>query len=243
MMSSNPDRIKALVVGGSSGIGLATAKTLVDLGYEVTIASRNVEKLQSAKAFLGESTKALEVDVTKEESVADLFAQIGAFHHLVITASNAVIGNFLETDVESAKEFFDCKFWGQYRVVKHAVKRLSGEGTITLFSGAASQKASPGFSAGSVINGAIENLARTLAVELAPIRVNTVSPGVVDTPIWESITCSEEERKMLMTQAAAALPLKRVGKPDEIAHTVRYLIENQFTTGATIYVDGGFLLI
>ena len=157
----------------------------------------------------------------------------------MITASGAALGRFLEIDTADARRFVESKFWGPYAVARRAASQIRRDGSITFFSGAAGSRASPGFSCGSAINAAIEALSRTLSVELAPVRVNTVSPGLVDTPIWESIV-SSPERQALFTDTAAKLPAGRIGRPEEVADAVLFLIRNPYTTGTTLFVDGGY---
>jgi NAD(P)-dependent dehydrogenase (short-subunit alcohol dehydrogenase family) len=233
---------KIVVVGGSSGMGLATAKNLAEAQAHVVIASRSAEKLARAKTYIGKPVETRALDIREERQVADFFRSLGAFDHLVIAAADAVLGPFLDLDIQTAQDFFNSKFWGAYRVARYGAPHLRRDGSITFFSGAASQRGTPGLSAGSAINAAIEALGRTLAVELAPIRVNTVAPGLVETPVWLGIM-GEEQKQALFKDAAAKLPLKRIGTAEEIAHTVRYLIENTYTTGSVLFPDGGYLQV
>jgi NAD(P)-dependent dehydrogenase (short-subunit alcohol dehydrogenase family) len=233
---------KIVVVGGTSGMGLATAKSLADANAQVVIASRSLEKLASAKAHIGRPVETHALDIRDEKQVAGFFRSLGAFHHLVIAAADAVAGPFLDLEIRKAQEFFDSKFWGAYRVARYGAPHLSKDGSITFFSGAASQRGTPGLSAGSAINAAVEALGRTLAVELAPIRVNTIAPGLIETPVWRGLM-AEEQKQALFKDAVARLPLKRIGRPEEIAHTVRYLIENTYTTGSVLFPEGGYLQV
>ena len=234
---------KVVVVGGSSGIGLASAKALAAAGARVLLASRSLGKLNEARRFI---ETALEtpiethrVDIMSEESIERLFEAVGSLDHLVITASEAAMGRFREIDTADARRFFDSKFWGPYSVARRAAPQIRHGGSITFFSGAAGSRASPGFSCGSAINAAVEALSRTLAVELAPVRVNTISPGLVETPVWETILPAAE-RDALFADTAAKLPAGRIGRPEEIADAVLFLIRNAYTTGTTLFVDGGY---
>jgi NAD(P)-dependent dehydrogenase (short-subunit alcohol dehydrogenase family) len=179
------------------------------------------------------------VDITQEKSIDRLFDFVGRLDHLVVTASEAVLGRFLELELAAARRFFESKFFGAYAVARRAAPLIDPAGSITFFSGAAGSKASPGFSCGSAVNAAVEALARSLAVELAPIRVNTISPGLVETPVWESLV-SPAERDALFAEASARLPSRRIGRPEEIADAVLFLIRNPYTTGTTLFVDGGY---
>src|ERR1700756_2305934 len=233
---------KIVVVGGSSGMGLATAADLAAAGAHVTIASRSLVKLEKARRSISQPIEARVSDTRTESAVRTFFDDLGGFDHLVISASDAVFGPFLEVPIVSAQEFFDSKFWGAYRVARYAAPHLSKDGSITFFSGAASQRGTPGLAAGSAINAAIEALGRSLAVELAPIRVNTVAPGLIATPVWDTLMPAEQKDAFL-NDASAKLPLKRIGTPAEIAHSVRYLIENTYTTGTVLFPEGGYLQV
>jgi NAD(P)-dependent dehydrogenase (short-subunit alcohol dehydrogenase family) len=233
---------KIVVVGGSSGMGLATAADLAAAGAHVTIASRSLEKLETARRSIPQPMETRVLDTRTESAVRTFFDDLGGLDHLVISASDAVFGPFLEVPIVSAQEFFDSKFWGAYRVARYAAPHLSKDGSITFFSGAASQRGTPGLAAGSAINAAIEALGRSLAVELTPIRVNTVAPGLIATPVWDTLMPAEQKDAFL-NDASAKLPLKRIGTPAEIAHSVRYLIENTYTTGTVLFPEGGYLQV
>ena len=239
-MSLKDKRI--VVVGGSSGMGLATAADLAVAGANVVIASRSAEKLEKAKRSIVRPVETRILDIRDESAVESFFNVLGPLDHLVISASDAVFGPFLEIPITSVQEFFDSKFWGPYRVARYAVPHLSKDGSLTFFSGAASQRGTPGLAAGSAINAAIEALGRTLAVELAPIRVNTVSPGLIATPVWDTIMPAEKKASFFK-DVSAKLPVKRIGTPEEVAHSVRYLIENTYTTGTVLFPEGGFLQV
>ncbi|GMA07732.1 short chain dehydrogenase [Tetragenococcus halophilus subsp. flandriensis] len=232
---------KIVIVGGSSGIGLASAKKAVDQGAEVIIVSRSSEKLAEAKQEIGKDITSYTADMTKENEMEDLFAEIGTFDHLVVTAGTATYGNFLDTEVSEARALFDNKFWGQYIAVKYGVPRLSEEGSVTLFSGVVAFKAMVGSAALGAVNASIANLGQTLALELAPIRVNVVSPGIIDTPSRYGMP--EVERKEFYQDMAEQLPLKRVGQADDVADSVIYLMKNSFVTGEIVHNEGGHRLI
>jgi len=233
---------KVVVVGGSSGIGLATAANLAAAGAHVIIASRSPEKLESARRSIPKPIETRALDTRGESAVSTFFNNLGCFDHLVISASDAVFGAFLEVPIASVQEFLDSKFWGAYRVARYAAPHLSKNGSITFFSGAASQRGTPGLAAGSAINAAIEALGRSLAVELAPIRVNTVAPGLIATPVWDTLM-SPGQKDAFFKDASAKLPVRRIGTPEEIAHSVRYLIENTYTTGTVLFPEGGYLQV
>ncbi len=179
--------------------------------------------------------------MTREDEVRDFFAGIGTLDHLVTTAASGVTGSFLELDSAAAREVFESKFWGQYLAARYGAPRIEPGGSITMFAGVASEKPLPGLVAYAAVNGAIEGLCRTLALELAPVRVNVVSPGIVMTPAYAGM--SEEERHALFATLAGQLPVRRVGQPGDVAQTVLYLLRNGYTTGTVICVDGGHRLI
>jgi NAD(P)-dependent dehydrogenase (short-subunit alcohol dehydrogenase family) len=231
---------RTVVIGGSSGMGLAIAQACYEKGEEVIIASRSLDKLKKAQKQIG-SVQIHVLDATQEKELSQFFSSLGYLDHLVTTAADFVQGPFTEMTLETAKRLFDSKFWSQYLAAKQASPYLRKGGTITFFSGAAAQKPIPHFASGCAINAAIEGLARALAVELSPIRVNVISPGTIVTPVWDSVP--EKERLAAFAAAAQELPVKRVGQPEDIARAVRYLIECGFATGSVVYVDGGFRLV
>jgi NAD(P)-dependent dehydrogenase (short-subunit alcohol dehydrogenase family) len=234
--------VKVIIVGGSSGIGLAVGKLTSQMGAQTVIASRSLEKLENARRTIGPATECHALDMTDERAVDAFFEAVGPYDHLVITAAIAIMGPFRDLPIERAQAFFESKFWGTYRVVRAGVRTIAPRGSITLCSGAASQRGTPGLAVGAAINGAIESLGRTLAVELAPVRVNTISPGLVDTPVWDDLVTADQ-RTAFFAEASAKLPVQRVGRPEEVAHAVRYLIESTFATGSVVVVDGGFLQV
>ncbi|MBD2164582.1 SDR family oxidoreductase [Calothrix membranacea FACHB-236] len=232
---------KIVIIGGSSGIGLASAKAIVAAGGNVVIASRSEAKLNAAQAEIGERVVTHSVDITNEQEVQKLFSTVGSFDGLVITISVEAMGAFLELDSKVARQIFENKFWGHYYAAKYGAAQLKPSGSITFFSGYASQKPVPNLSIMAAVNGALEALARSLAVELSPIRVNVVSPGLVDTPIYQGMPT--EQRQNYFNYVANSLPVKRIAQPEDIAETVLYLIKNKFTTGAVVDVDGGARLV
>ncbi|MED1470010.1 SDR family oxidoreductase [Bacillus salipaludis] len=238
-MSLNGKRV--VVLGGTSGIGLATAKAFLDQSAQVIIASRSVSKLNEAKQVLGGNVEGNEIDFRSEEKVAEFFSKVGKFDHLVVTAGEGAMGHFSELPVASAKEAFDSKFWGQYITVRSALPYLNNESSITLTSGVYGVRPPHGATTLAAINSAVEGLVRGLSVDLAPIRVNVVSPGIVDTPIYAGMP--DDQRHALFHGIAQQLPVGRIAKPEDIAETYVYLAKNGFTTGTAVLIDGGAHLV
>lgn len=230
-----------VIIGGSSGIGLATAQQALAAGARVVIGGRSEDKLKRANERLGGRAEARVVDVTREGDVRALFEAMGGLDHLVTSVGGGAMGRFVDLDPAMARTAFEGKFWGQYHAARHAASQIRPGGSITLFAGIASRKPMPGMAAVAAINGAIEALCRTLAVELAPVRVNVVSPGLVATPAYDRMP--EAQRQGMFNAVAGSLPVKRVGAPEDVAQTVLYLLDNGYTTGTVIDVDGGHRLV
>ena len=227
---------KVVVVGGSSGIGLSTAEMAVREGAEVIIASRNAERLNAVAGNLG--AKAIAADVTSDKSVEDLFRACGPVDHVVVTAAQLRSGPFKTEPMEDVRATMEGKFWGAWRVARSADIRPGG--SLTLVSGFLSIRPRPNSAIVGAANGAIESLARSLALELAPVRVNCVSPGIIDTPI--RATMPEAARRDMLAKTAASLPVGRVGVGEDIARQILALMTIGFATGSIVYIDGGALI-
>lgn len=231
---------KIVIIGGSSGIGLETARQAIALGAEAIIAGRSEEKLRRALSQLGPNATAYPLDIADETQVQAFFDRIGRFDHLVVTAAETSGGPFLQTDTAQARQLFENKFWGQYYAAKHGAPNIAADGSITLFSGVVAYKTTVGSSALGAVNAAVSNLGKSLALELAPIRVNVVSPGIIDTPARSKM--SEDARNQFYAAIAGKLPAKRVGTAEDVAQSVLYLIRNGFVTGTVLHVEGGHIL-
>ncbi|RLA55289.1 MAG: short chain dehydrogenase [Gammaproteobacteria bacterium] len=231
---------KVVVVGGSSGMGLGCAKAAVDAGAEVVIVSRNREKLTAAADKLGSQAAVFSVDVQKEDEVQNLFAELGSLDHLVVTASATAGGPFLKMETAMAKNFFDTKFWGAYFCAKYAAPNMSKSGSITFVSGVSSRRPMKGLAPAGACNGALESLSKALALELKPIRVNTISPGLVDTPLYDMMP--EERRDGMFEATAKILPVGRIGQPEDIGNLAISLMSNGFISGTTLDIDGGNMI-
>ncbi len=236
---------KVVVVGGGSGMGFALAQRLVALGAEVVIAGRDRRRLASAQQQL-QAAPAVTVqacDATEEAQVQAMFESIGDFDHLACTVAD-IRGAYtllpqLETD--ALQRAVASKVLAPILLAKHAYPRLRTGGSMAFVSGIAAYRPRPRGVAVAAINAALEGTVRALAVELAPIRVNAVSPGWVRTSIWEHVASGESEQ--LLASMARALPVGRIGLPDDIAQALLFLLSNGYATGEILHVDGGHRLV
>jgi len=229
---------RVVITGGASGIGLATAGQVIEAGGEVIIMSRSRERLDAACTALGASSRGIVLDVTNEADVEHCFKQIGAFDHLLTAAAGTLRGSLTALETKSARALFESKFWGQHHCAKYAAPRLLPGGSITFLGGWISRKPMQGLSTLAAIDGAMESLTRVLALELAPIRVNIIVPGQIDTPLWRA-RLSKEEQSGYFAKIASQLPVGRAGRAEDIAEAALFLMLNGFTTGAVLDVDGG----
>jgi NAD(P)-dependent dehydrogenase (short-subunit alcohol dehydrogenase family) len=232
---------KVVVLGGSSGIGLATARAAADDGAEVVVTSSQKDKVAAAVASLGGRVTGEVANLVDEAQTRDLFERIGALDHLVFTAGESLtLGPLASTDLGAIRKAFELRLFGAMAAVKHAAPRIRPGGSIVLTHGIAGERPQPGWTAAASVCGAMDALTRALAVELAPVRVNAVSPGFVRTPLWGNIP--ETAREELFREAGRKLPVGRVGEPSDIAETYVYLMRSAFSTGQTVVVDGGGVL-
>jgi NAD(P)-dependent dehydrogenase (short-subunit alcohol dehydrogenase family) len=230
---------KVIVLGGSSGIGLATAKAALEAGAEVSIVSGNPARLALALGAVS-GASGFVVDLRQEQEIKAFFEKAGRFDHLVYTAGeNLSLATLAETDLDSARAFFNIRYWGALTAVKYAAPYVNAGGSINLTSGIASSRPGKGWALASSICGAMEGLTRALAVELAPIRVNCVKPGVVKTPLWDSM----DNREQFYKATEAALLVGRVGEAENIAQAFLYLMNQPFGTGQALVIDGGAELV
>ena len=232
----NIENKKALVFGGTSGIGLATCEQLVEKGADVIAISRDPSKANSVKH---NRLSFASCDVRIEEDVKKIFEKHAPFDILVsaATGGSRAAGPFLEMDMLGFKSSFD-KLWGYANIVRYGTNYLSSDGTIVLVSGAPARRMKPGQIALSAVGGAVENLVRGVAKEIAPKRINSVSPGLIDTPMFSQ---EGEDRKIFLNSMTEANTIKRAGKPEEVAKGIIFVIENEFVTGTTVDVDGGWI--
>ena len=213
-----------VVVGGGTGIGRAVADALSERPGKVVVAGRK-----------------LGLDIADSAAVEAYFARLGPVDHVVVTAGSQAPGGALaEIDIKAARAAFDVKFWGSLAVARAAARHIRPGGTITLTSGFLARRAVPGTFVKTAMNAALEAVAKVLARELAPIRVNVVSPGLTDTEAYSGM--ADDARRTMLERAAASLPAGRYGRPEDLAAAYLFAIDNPFVTGSVIDVEGGALI-
>ena len=227
---------KAIIFGGTSGIGLATAKQLIGLGAQVTAVSRNPDKATGVP----EDITLKKCDVLDRQALIDLFQDCAPFDILVSSATGGsrALGPFLEMEMDGYQASFD-KLWGYANVMRFGLDHLSQNGAAVLVSGSPARRCKPGQIALSSVGGAVEAMVRALAPEIAPRRINTVSPGVIDTPMQPA---TGDERAKIYENMTGNNAIPRAGQPEEVAAAIVFAIQNDFVTGTTIDVDGGWLI-
>jgi NAD(P)-dependent dehydrogenase (short-subunit alcohol dehydrogenase family) len=228
-----------VILGGSSGIGLATAKAAQAEGARVIITGRSREKLDAARAALGAHARTVALDVADEAGTRALFAELERVDHVLITAGTVMFDPKLAPDANAIRPALDMRFWGAFYAAKFAAARMSAGCSITFMSGTTAIRPLAGAAVATASCGAVEAFARALAVDLAPIRVNTIQPGLVDTPFLDVLG---DRRNAMIAEYSKRLPVKRAGRPEEIADAVLFLMKNGFVTGITLTVDGGGIL-
>jgi NAD(P)-dependent dehydrogenase (short-subunit alcohol dehydrogenase family) len=233
---------RIVILGGTSGIGLATAQAAAQEGAAIVVASSHQHSVDRALASLPGGTEGYALDLSDEEQIRALFDRIGAFDHLVFTAGETLqLGELAVTPLEQARQAFNLRFWGAFAAAKYARKLIRPQGSIVLTTGIASLRPHKGWTVAASLCGAMDAFTRALAVELAPVRVNAVSPGVVRTALWDNMPAVDREG--MYRDIGAALPVGRVGEASDIAQTYLYLMREVFSTGQVIVVDGGTVLV
>ena len=233
---------RIVVLGGSSGIGLAVAQEVVARGARAIIASSNADRVKQAVATLHGKAEGHTLDLSNERDIQNFFQKIGDFDHLVFTAGDTLqLNELVATDLTKARRAFELRYWAALAAVKYASPHIRKGGSIVLTTGVAGWRPHKGWTVVASICGTIEALTRALAVELAPIRVNAVCPGVVRTNLWQSMNA--DAREHLYESVGNSLPVGRVGEPYDIAQAYLFLMQEGFSTGRTVVVDGGTVLV
>ncbi|WCT13545.1 SDR family oxidoreductase [Mucilaginibacter jinjuensis] len=233
---------KVIILGGSTGIGLATAQAAAGEGANVIIVSSSQQRINDALKTLPQGSEGYAIDLSHEQNIKDFFDKTGQFDHLIYTAGeNLTLTNLNDLQIDDARKFWGLRYWGALAAVKYASPYINAGGSINLTGGIAGARPGAGWGVAASICGAMEGFTRAMAVELAPIRVNQVAPGVTRTNLWNSM--SETDREQLYTNVGNALPVKRIGEAEDIAQTFIYMMKQHFATGQVITVDGGAVLI
>ena len=236
------DNKRVVVVGGWSGVGLAVAEKAALQGAEVIIVSSSAGRVQEAIQSIEGNVRGEVVDVSDEKAVEGFFTNLGAFDHLVFTAGDSLqLHELADTDLKQARSAFELRYWSVLAAVKYGSPQIRKGGSIVLTTGVAGRRPHSGWVVVASVCGTIEALTRALAVELAPIRVNAVSPGVVRTNLWQNMSSSEREQ--LFESVGKRLPVGRVGEARDIAQAYLFLMQEGFSTGQTVVVDGGTVLV
>lgn len=232
---------RVVLLGGTSGIGLATAHAAAATGARVIIGSRRAESVERALAELPEGTIGFTVDASSSESLADFFGRVGPLDHFAYTAAENLSSVPLsEYTPEKGSAFFGLRLIHALDAVRLAVPGLRSGGSITMISGTAAFQGGWGWTLGAAASGAMISAVRSLAVELAPLRVNAVAPGVVRSPLWAGL--DETAREEMYRETAAHVPLGRVATTTDVAKAIVALMDQDYVTGTTSVVDGGTLI-
>jgi len=233
---------RVVIVGGSSGIGLAVAEETASQGADVVIVSSSAERVQESIKSIGGEARGQAVDVSNEKAVESFFTNLGGFDHLVFTAGDSLqLNELAKTDLKQARHAFELRYWSALATVKYGSPQIRKGGSIVLTTGVAGRRPHSGWVVAASVCGTIEALTRALAIELAPIRVNAVCPGVVRTNLWQNM--SSAEREQLFESVGKRLPVGRVGEAHDIAQAYLFLMQEEFGTGQTVVVDGGTVLV
>jgi NAD(P)-dependent dehydrogenase (short-subunit alcohol dehydrogenase family) len=233
------DGQRVVIIGASAGIGEAAAKAFAARGAAVTITGRSKERLDQAAQRIGHPVLAAELDATSRGALDAFFATTGTIDHLVLSASPGAVGvgPIAALDEAALRQAFDGKFFAHVKAIQAALPQLRRDGSLTIITAATARAAFPGTAGIAAANGALETMVAPLAVELAPLRVNAVSPGVIDTHWWNALP--EDQRRAYFDSVAAVSPVRRVGKPDDVADAVVYLAGAGYVTGTVLECTGG----
>lgn len=236
------DEKKIVILGGTSGIGLAVAQAAAKGGASVVVASSRKESVDRALKSLPAGGEGHVLNLANEAQVKSLFESIGDFDHLVFTAGESLrLAEMSKLPVAEAQSFFSLRYWGAFTAVKYGSPHIRKGGSIVLTSGVAGARPHKGWGVAASICAAMEGFTRAMAVELAPVRVNAVSPGVIKSPLWANMT--EADREAMYRSIGTVLPAGRVGEVEDVAESYLYLMRNGFSTGQVITVDGGTVLV
>ncbi|MFD7898534.1 SDR family oxidoreductase [Streptomyces sp. NPDC059743] len=233
---------RVVVIGGTSGIGQAVVQAAAERDAQVVVVSARQASVERALRELPPGATGHAVDVRDADALDAVFGRIGEFDHLVYTSGEALtLAPIADLDVDTARRFFEIRYFGVLAAVRAAMTRLSRDGSVTLTGGSAGPRPAPGWAVAASICGAMEALTREFALELAPVRVNLVRPGVVESPLWSAL--GERDRDALYQATAKTVPVGHTGRVEEVALAYLYCMEQTYATGAIIGVDGGAVLV
>jgi NAD(P)-dependent dehydrogenase (short-subunit alcohol dehydrogenase family) len=238
-MSLSLEGAEVVVIGGTSGIGLATAAMAQQAGARVTVAGRDQGRLAAALDQLGERAGGVALDVGDEGAVRDLFASFDHIDHVAMLAGTRADGELATIDTSAIAGPVDSRLWGALYICRYAAPKMT-DGSITICTGAGVDRPRRGGAIVAAAAGAAEILARVAALEVAPIRVNVIRPGIVDTPMLDRM--AGDRRDAVIASLTKRTPLGRIAQPDEIAHGILFLMSNTYMTGSTLTIDGGLSL-
>jgi NAD(P)-dependent dehydrogenase (short-subunit alcohol dehydrogenase family) len=229
--------VTVVVIGGTSGIGLAVAAHYAALGRSVVLSGRDAARAASVAAELGGDVSGIAVDLAQPDSIGDRLAALPAVQHLVLAAIDRDHNTAAEYDLKRASYLVTLKLVGYTEVVHALLPRMAPDSSVVLFGGQAKERPYPGSTTVSTINGGVVGMVNTLASELAPIRVNGIHPGIVgDSPYWRS------RPPAVLEAVAARTPTGRLVTMAEVTHATAFLLENSGVNGVNLAVDGGWLL-
>jgi NAD(P)-dependent dehydrogenase (short-subunit alcohol dehydrogenase family) len=228
---------KVIIMGGTSGIGLAAAKMASAAGAKVIITGRNPQKLKSALKVLPETATGVTFDATSIDPLKKFFKNTGKFDHLILSVSGGCGGGpFAGLDNEVLKQAFNTKFFVYITAIQSGLSSIRKDGSVTIVTGSA-RSPFPGTSGLAAINGALESMVPTLALELKPLRINAVSPGIIDTPWWDKTP--QEQREAAFALSTEKTLVGRVGRAEDVAGAILFLVQNTYMDGTVIDCDGG----
>lgn len=238
-MSLSFENAEVVVIGGTSGIGLATASMAQEAGARITVVGRDQDRLAGALAQLGGTARGVALDVADEVAVRDLFASFDHVDHVAMLAGTRADGEIATIDTSTVAGPVDSRLWGALYVCRYAAPKMT-DGSITICTGVGIARPRRGGAVVAAAAGASEVLARVAALEVAPVRVNIIRPGIIDTPLLTRM--AGEHRESVVASQAKRIPLGRIGRPEEIAHAILFLMSNTYVTGSTLTIDGGISL-
>ncbi|MEL6928668.1 MAG: SDR family oxidoreductase [Cyanobacteria bacterium J06600_6] len=227
-----------VIIGGTSGIGRAVAKLVAEQGANLTIASRSTERLVKAAKEIGDRVQIDTIDTLNEDSVKEFFAQRNDIDHIINFAGDSMSGGVLDADVTTARKAMESKFWGQFYVGRYGGVKIKPNGSL-IFTGGSGPRPHQAI-ATVAANTALIVLIEALAKELAPVRVNAISPYYVNTPMWSGMV--DKERQTLFDHVGKQLPIGRVAEIEDIAPAYLDVLQSTYMTGNNIPINGGALL-